>query len=169
MKRIKQLLLLTTILSFNLFSQESLDNWEIVELKDKFGDKTGETVKSLFTRGKFSNTATSNEDMLVRVLDYGDYIKISLLEYNKPPEAILVTENRNGYIHIKRENGDEEKYTVNASGYGGMFIYKKSNKLLKLIREGNGEVIKVFLSSREFSIYGKSTYTFSLKTQENKI
>lgn len=166
MKKIKTLLLLTIFLTLNLFSQQNLDTWETVELKDKFGDKTGESVKSLITKGKFGNTATSDEDMLVKVSDYGKYIKISFFEYNKPPEATLVSESRNGKIHIKRDNGEEEKYSVNASKYGGVYLYKKRNKLSKLIREGNGEIIKVFLWSREFSIYGKSTYSFKLKTQE---
>lgn len=167
MRKIKTVLLLTILLSLNLYSQEKFDIWKTVELKDKFGDKTGRTVKSFITKGKFGNTATSNEDMLVRILDYGDYIKISFFEYNKPPEAILVSESRNGKIHIKRENGDEEKYSGNASKYGGIYLKKKRNKLSKLIRSGNGEVIKVFLWSRQFSLYGKSTYSFKITTQKN--
>ena len=153
--------------SLNLLAQQTFDKWENVELKDKFGDKTGEVIKSILVKGKFSNTATTDSDLIVKISDYGKHIKFSFYEYNKPPEATIVSKTRIGRIYIKRANGEEETHRGYAMSYGGVYLNKKRNKLTKLIRNGNGEIIKVFIWAREFSIYGKSTYSFSLKTQEN--
>ena len=64
-------LLLFTLISTSIFAQLDYDKWEVVETVDDFGDPTGESVARYFSKGTFSNSATTGEDMIVKLVDYG--------------------------------------------------------------------------------------------------
>lgn len=160
-------IILFVLLHSPIFLQAQLnyDKWEVIETVDEFGDKTGEKVAQIFAKGTFSNSATTNSELIVRISDYEDMMFISLFEYGKTPEAKLTYDSSFGKISIKREDGLIEKYQVMASKDGGIYLGKK-NKLATLIRDGNEELLKVYISDKQFSDYGSSTYNFKIKTQK---
>jgi hypothetical protein len=148
----------------HISAQLSYDQWETVELEDEFGDKTGEKVKRIFHKGKFSNSAVYNEDLIVKVVDYGTNILISLYEYGEPPVAELVYEGSFGSISIKMPDDTVKKYEVFAPESGGLYLNDEDD-LYQLLKNGKNQKLKVSVRQSSFSDIGQSSYNFNLLTQ----
>ena len=155
---------LVTISTHQLMAQLTYDKWETVDIVDEFGDKTGESVKRIFHKGTFSNSAAYKKDLIVKVVDYGDNMSISLFEYNKPPSARLAYESSFGNISVKMADGSVQQFKVFAPKSGGIFIDTKDS-LYKLMKNGNNQELKVSIKQSSFSDIGQSTYVFNLLTQ----
>lgn len=155
--------LFMVVMSTTMYSQINFDSWETVQVTDDFGDPTGESVVRFFSEGKFSNSATSNSDLIVKVVDYGESILIDLFEYSSPPSATLCYDGCLGDISVKRADGTVETYEGYALDIGG--IYFNSEEFRDLIHNGGGEEIKVFIAQRLFSDYGGAMYSFKIITQ----
>ena len=147
------------------FGQLNYDVWETVEIVDEFGDSTGESVIRTFAKGTFSNSATANSDLIVKVVDYGDGIAFDLYEYSSPPAAKLCYDGCFGNISIKRANGDIETYEVFAPKSGGIYVSDERVDFTNVLKNSNGETIKVVIKQSSFSKYGSSSYKFDLVTQ----
>ena len=154
------------LLSFNASIQAQLtyDKWETVELEDEFGDKTGESVKRIFHEGSFSNSAAYNKDLIVKVVDYGDNMLISLFEYSRPPGAKLAYDNTFGTISVKMNDNKVKKFKVFAPDSGGIYINNEDD-LFKLLKSGGSQKLKVSVRQSSFTDVGQSSYNFNLLTQ----
>lgn len=158
----KYILILIALIPLLSTSQVEIqyDEWINIETKDSFGDATGEKSLVFFTKGVFSNSATSNSELLVRITDFKKQFHLNLFEYGKAPAARL-----NGLspsIQIKTENGDVVYGSALLIDDIHLYITKKS-KLGKLISNGTGETLKVFIT--EQSEYSKSEYLFNIKSK----
>lgn len=131
--------------------------WTISSYVDQFGDPTNE--KHILTNrlGTFSNSATSNSDLYVRILVDKDAIGIFLHEYNvsRPAEGVV------GSMTINLKNSDGKTLTVhsysNWNHSGGIKIQKDRvmhdyTKLKNFLASSVGEV-KVFIHDKYSSSY----------------
>jgi hypothetical protein len=158
----KYILILITLIPLLSTSQDDIqfDQWINIETKDSFGDDTNEKSLMFFTKGVFSNSATSNSELLVRITDFKKQFHINLFEYGKPPAARL--NGLSPLIQIKNENGEVISGSALLVDDIHLYITKKS-KLGKLMSNGTGEILKVLIT--EQSEYSKSEYLFSIKSK----
>ena len=143
------------------FSQINYNEWEEVIVTDEFGDPTGESVQRAWFAGVFSNSATSNSDLSVKVVDYGSAILIELYEYNRQPSASMGYESSFGDISVKRADGTVEKYRTFAVDSGGLYFNSKDD-FTGLFRSASGETIKIVVREKAFSDYGSAIYVFEV-------
>ena len=142
-------------------SDTGLGDWEIDYYVDEFQEQTDEKYIKQAALGTFSNSATTNSDLLAYILIDKDYIRLQLKEYCssyvKDDEAIrfriksgdsLVTEmdmwvNRDGYIEFNT-------------------YYKEMQDSLKNILLRGG-IVKF---SGVIDHYSKSTYHFAFNADK---
>ena len=157
-----KLLLLILLTATTLQAQLNYSQWNTVETKDSFGDVTGESVKMVFAKGTFSNSATSSKKLIAKFQDDGKYLYLDLYEYGTPPQAKLIYKGSFGSIKIKDEKGVIHTIKCFASKTTTILFQKKEyEKLKKLISEN--KVLKFNVNQSNFSKYGSSTYNFILK------
>ena len=146
------------------FAQLNYNKWETVEIVDEFGDSTGESVTRAFFKGVFSNSATSNADLIVKVVDYGNAVMMELYEYSKTPGASMCYDGCTGEISVKNSSGEIETHSTFAPESGGLY-FNSDDSFFNLIHNNLGETIKVVVRERNFSKYGSSSYVFEMITQ----
>lgn len=154
------------LIGFSLLSygQEGYDEWTAIPIVDEFGDSVGDTAMAYVTMGTFSNSATSNSELAVRVSRQGGAFFIELFEYGRQPQASLGgLDGAFGDIKVKREDGSVEEFNVFAAPAGGILI-RQGTKLARLLEEGEGEAIRFLIYENKFSRYGSSSYNFSIET-----
>ena len=157
--------ILFLLVTFPSFSQGlKYDEWDVVETVDDFGDKTGEKVARYFSEGKFSNSATSGEDMIVKIVDYGigedgsGQAAIDFFEYKKT-QAVLAYSTEKGVMKVKLPDGSVESFSCYALKSGGIVFWDKEYEaLMSLINNGKSEKMRFVVSSSDFSEYGGSKY-----------
>jgi hypothetical protein len=140
------------------------DSWEIVESVDDFGDKTGEKVARYFSKGNFSNSATSGEDMILKLVDYGidkegkGFASLDFFEYNQT-KANLALRTEEGSFKVKLPDGSVKSFNCYASKNGGLFFSGGDyDEFIKLINNGKSEKIKIVVNESSFSEYGNAKY-----------
>tara|TARA_Y100000389_G_C17314648_1_gene439805 strand:+ start:407 stop:898 length:492 start_codon:yes stop_codon:yes gene_type:complete len=146
------------------FGQLNYDVWETVDIVDEFGDSTGESVIRTFAKGTFSNSATSNADLIVKVVDYGDAVMMELYEYSKAPGVSMCYDGCIGEISVKNSSGEIKTHSSFAPESGGLY-FNSDDSFFNLIHNNLGETIKVVVRERNFSKYGSSSYVFEMITQ----
>lgn len=159
----KKFIMTMAMAAFSVMGMAQLEygKWETAEVTDEFGDPTGETVVSAFFEGTFSNSATTNSELTVRALDYGDALMLKFFEYSRTPEASMCHDGCFGEITVKRESGSVYTYEAFAPKSGGLFFSEK-DKFLDMFRHNPGETIKVIVREDSFSDYGSSKYIFTI-------
>ncbi len=156
----KKILLLLIFFPCLANAQYNFKTWQTIPLVDEFGDETGQKTKAIFGQGTFSNSATSNSELIVKAIDYNVDILIELYEYGNGP---AVTYNDiTGFIKVKRANGDIEDYEFYGSEEGLYFDTTKPFGLL--MKSGKKEELKIVLDESEFS-RSRSKYLFTIRTQ----
>jgi len=162
----KSILFLLLSLFVSTLSAQGLnyDSWAIVETVDDFGDKTGESVARYFSQGKFSNSATTGQEMIFKLVDYGKDDKgegtsqIDLFEYNKNPARIGL-DTKLGSMKCKMPDGTVKSYKIYAMKSGGLGLWGENYDLFyELINNGKGEKVKFVIDESDFSEYGSSKY-----------
>ena len=163
----KQYFVIIMLAGFPFLGAAQLNfEWETVEIVDEFGDVTGESAKSIYCSGVFSNSATSNSDLYARVTEQNGMIIIQLFEYQSPPSVALGLDDALGKIKVKRSNGEIEQYDAFAPESGGVYFTKDVGRdFLDLVINGDGEEITILIKEEDFSDYGSASYRFKLKTQ----
>ena len=140
--------------------------WETVEIVDEFGDPTGDVAKSVYCEGVFSNSATSNSDLIARVSDQSELIVIQLYEYASPPSVSMGLGDEIGKIKVKRADGTVQEFGAWSPKGGGLYFSKDLGRdFIDLVLNGGGEEITVLIKEKDFSEYGSASYRFKLKTQ----
>ncbi|WP_462250411.1 hypothetical protein [Ekhidna sp.] len=147
-----------------LYSQEGFDEWTTTEQVDEFGDKTGTYVSTYYNMGTFSNSAATNEEVIVAIVDYGDSFLINFYEYGNPPAAQLTYDGSFGEISVKRADGTIERYEVFAPESGGIYIRSQS-PLFDILKNTVSEKLKIAVFEDAFSDYGNSKYIFTVETK----
>lgn len=143
-------------------SQIVYDTWTEKPINDEFGDPTGETAFVYFAEGSFSNSATLNDELIVKVVDYGTSIQMTLFEYGRLPSNFCY-EGCLGKVSVKASDGAVNRFTVYEYSDGTIVISDK-RELYDLIKNGTGEELKFVVRENEFSDYGSSKYQFTIKT-----
>ena len=142
-------------------SENGLGDWEISNYVDEFQEKTDEKYIKQTVLGTFSNSATTNSDLLAHILIDKDNIRLRLQEYGsnyaKDDES----------IRFRIKSGDslvtELRMWVNRDGYVEFLSYdKKMQDSLKNILLRGGEV----KFSGVIDHYGKSTYHFTFNADK---
>ena len=170
------LLLLFISATFSLTAQGlNYDSWDSAETTDEFGDKTGEVISMYFSKGKFSNSATTGEDMIFKFVDYGKDEKgdgtaqIDFYEYNNTP-ARLGLDTSLGSLKCKLPDGTVETFQLYALKGGGLGLWDKYyDKFFELVNNGKGEKVKFVVNESDFSEYGGSKYLGHFHTKNADI
>ena len=157
-------LLLFTPISTSIFAQLDYDKWEVVETVDDFGDPTGESVARYFSKGTFSNSATTGEDMIVKLVDYGikddgsGTAQLDFYEYNKNP-ASLAYDTEKGIIKMKMPDNSVKTLECYALKSGGLAFWGEFyTELMAIVNNGKSEKIKIVVNESSFGDTGSSKY-----------
>ena len=163
----KVLLVLAMIaFTFSMNAQLNYNQWETAHLTDEFGDETGETVDRFFVKGKFNNSATHGSELIVKLVDYGDSMMLSLYEYGSAPAASIDYDSNFGFINVKRADGTIEKYDTFAPESGGIYFSKEEYTAFSaLINNGKNETIKVIINGDDLGGRSSTKYIFTLLTR----
>lgn len=151
------------VISAITFGQLTYNEWQETIIVDEFGDPTGETVSYALFEGTFSNSATTNSELIVKVIDYGEAILFELYEYGRTPGASMGYSSEWGQISVKRADGNVESYRAFAPDSGGLYFRSKDD-FYDMFRSSSEEVVKVIIKESSFSQYGSSVYVFTLIT-----
>jgi hypothetical protein len=142
-------------------SENGLGNWEIAHYVDEFQEETDEKYIKQSALGTFSNSATTNSDLVAHILVDKNDIRLRLQEYGrryaKDDES----------IRFRVKSGDslvtEFSMWVNRDGYVEFLSYdKKMQDSLKNILLLGGEI----KFSGVIDHYGKSTYHFTFNADK---
>lgn len=123
--------------SIKLANINNLGAWDIGYYVDDFGERTGENFVSMILYGKFSNSATTNSDLKVRILIDKSSSSIQLYEYggNHPIKG-------EGFIHFKIRDKNNQEYQIRGynSTRGSTTIGAEYDKILRNILLSGGEI-----------------------------
>ena len=132
--------------------------WKVRYYVDNFGDKTkeGYITNEEKIYGKFSNSATTNEKLRVKLL-INSYKEagIQLYEYDGRTPSMSV-----GKLTISLKDSTGKKQTLSGQYYDSdrLFLSESSSKKLHKALKNGGKV-QFFISN---SKYGFSTYSFTI-------
>ena len=140
--------------------------WKDVKIIDEFGDvvpgKTGRCL--LIMDGKFSNSATTNSPLGVRISEQISnktaYISIDLYEYLSTTPTRLSYEDTFGSFSCKLPNGTIKRIKCFVPKSGGLFFSEKDYTVFKKLLVENKE-FKCSITPSDFSNNG-SSYNFSI-------
>lgn len=131
--------------------------WNIGNYVDKFGDPTDEKYISLEAEGTFSNTATTNSRLHVRLLNDRNNTRFIFCEYG----SHVVKDNDTYWVYFKLPNDSTEMLAMHGhdDGYitaaiGGDEDEAKLRQILS-----SDTIVSVYA---ETGGYGKSYYKFKL-------
>ena len=159
----KVLLVLSMVaLTFSMNAQLNYDKWETVVTTDDFGDPTGESVSRIFGKGVFSNSAASNKELIVKFVDWGNSMTLSLYEYGKAPSASLSYKSALGTVNIKKDDGSVVKVGAFANKAGGLFFSEEDYVSLMKVINGESTILKIQFDEADFGLSGSSSYSFKL-------
>ena len=142
-------------------TEDGLGDWEIEYYVDEFQEQTDEKYIKQTALGTFSNSATTNSDLLAYILVDKDDIRFRLQEY----ESSYVKEDEPIYFRVKSSDSliTELDMWVNRDGYVEFSsYYKEMQDSLKNILLRGGEV----KFSGVIDHYSKSTYHFTINADK---
>ena len=142
-------------------SEDGLGNWEIHNYVDEFEEETDEKYIVQTSLGNFSNSATTNSDLLAHILIDKDDIRLRLQEYARN----YVKGDEHIRFRVKSQDSLVSDFSmwINRDGYIGFASYKKKDQdsLLHILLRG-GEVKFAGVVDE----YVKSTYHFSFNADK---
>ncbi len=98
-------------------STTNSSEWKLKYYTDEYGDKTSEQYISYITEGTFSNSATSNSPLYVKVMvDEGYHISFALYEYKNTNMRVTNSYSKIAGYDIKYKQGSGKTGTC----YGAM-------------------------------------------------
>jgi len=156
------LLLGMVAFTFSMNAQLNYDKWETVVTTDNFGDPTGESVSRIFGKGVFSNSATSNSELIVKFVDWGDAMTLDLYEYGRTPGASVSYKSVFGVINIKQDDGTVVQVKAFANKNGGLYFSDDDYVSLMEVINGDSSVLKIQFDERDFGTSGSSSYSFKI-------
>lgn len=141
--------------------ENGLGDWKIGNYVDDFEEETDEKYIIQTSLGNFSNSATTNSDLLAHILIDKDNIRLRLQEY----ASHYVKGDESIRFRIKSQDSLISEFSMwaNKDGYIGFASYEKREKdsLLHILLRG-GEVKFYGVIDR----YSKSTYRFSINADK---
>lgn len=162
----RTLFILFLLYSIQTTGQTEYNTWKEAPTKDKFGDETGKSGNTFLAEGTFSNSAVTNEQMIVNMTHLPDNaVLIGFYPYKRKDIARFKA-NNDGVISIKREDGTVEEYEGETFALGLYFL--KDTPFYNLVTNGNGEKLKVYIRVKNFDKYSNSEYIFSFTTQNSE-
>ena len=156
------LVLAMVALTFSMNAQLNYDKWQTVVTTDNFGDPTGDSVSRIFGKGVFSNSATSNSELIVKFVNWGDAMTLSLYEYGSAPGASISYKSAFGVINVKKDDGTIVKVKAFANKNGGLYFSDDDYTSLMEVINGDSSVLKIQFDERDFGLSGSSSYSFKL-------
>ena len=131
--------------------------WNMKEYVDEFEISTGEKYISSGTlTGQFSNTATTNSKLSVKILVDKDFIAIMLYEYGNQQVKNISSRNGVEYSITIRQEDDTRSSISGEMPPGGDRIVIKQNekyKLLKLLYEDSDLIVHIVNNDRTTTTY----------------
>lgn len=141
---------------FNIPIPTGTGLWELDAFDDEFGDKTSEKYIRLTGKGRFSNSAATNDKLIVYLFLDKDRISMRFVEYGSH-----VVKEDTEICDIKIKDGEGEIHNMNfwVKEDGYIEPFKTQRQEFREIIEKEGELSAV----AEMGEYSKSTYQFKLK------
>ena len=158
MKKYVALILVLALFAFATiaFAEETGNTWTLAQYVDDFNDPTGESYIATTLAGTFTNSATNDSELTVKVIYDLKFFQIALKEYGQNTVGNSSTSSKNYVVSIKDDDGTVYQFEgFIYSGGDRIFLFSNQNsKLLDLIdQEG----------TLKFSITDNSSrYNFTL-------
>jgi hypothetical protein len=161
-------LLLITIFVL-LFWPRSYSQWTHKFYIDNFGDKTKEEyINYLDANGSFSNTATINSDLTVRVIisfqesDTLPFIRFDLFEYNRGPAVSQAISYSNYILTIKLASNKIDTFNLCANSAEIHFCTENIEEKLAFLKYLKKESLPIKCHILINNGYTNSTYNFKI-------
>lgn len=142
---------------------EELNKWLDKEIKDDFGDSTGEKIQLFKTEGTFSNQDLFEAKLLVTIRNQKSKAVIFIYD-ELMNELINVNELQYDFLSFKREDGSKDESGIFYSPEGFLEIDTEGD-FLSLLNNGKSEKIKVVITNK-FNKIGSEKYSFSFITSD---
>jgi hypothetical protein len=154
------------LFAFCFLIQSVKAQWQKTELKDEFGDKTGKFRATVATQGTFSNSATRESDLIVKMLVAKDGLKGGLIfylyEYDLNNPAVTTSMDGRIVLKMKPQNGEVVEIRNVSPFYVSVLGKKKWPQMLKLLQTEKQPIKAVLLVTD----YGNtSTYRFEIPVE----
>lgn len=115
--------------------------WKSGEFVDNFGDPTGKKYIQTVITGSFSNSATTNEYLFVKLLITKSNAGLFLHEYSADRQAEKFIGD--GTIHLKNETGEKIKIGIDGdwNQQGGLLIASTNfSKFMSFLKKSSGKI-----------------------------
>lgn len=141
--------------------------WEVITLKDKFGDPT--SVKALQTsvNGSFSNSATTASSLraVVRFAFDPDFeVSFILWEYDSIKATACCSEVNYYSIVVRQDNGDKKSFSGSATVHSSFIYVKDTDGFIDALLEADKSA-KISIVDESTSSYLFTVSTVGLKDQ----
>lgn len=130
--------------------REKCNKWYSGNYVDDFGDPTGEGFIGYSTTGSFSNSATSNSNLNVKILVDDNSFGIELMEYSDNPVSYFYTE---ALIRVKSSYGNVTSFRGNINKQLARLYINDYSQMIRLFRYSTGDIKFVIKESKGFSEY----------------
>lgn len=140
---------------------EKEDNgaWKIVNLVDDFGDvKEGESAIVATFPGKMSNSAVSDESLIVKFEIYDSTTVVGFYEYGREPKAQLPDR---AFINLKLKLSNGEVLGIKQFLFKDYMVDSDNELLALLLSQENP--IKAILDFRSIDRYESTVYEFTIE------
>lgn len=136
--------------------RQKCEKWYIGNYVDDFDDPTGEKFIGFKTSGSFSNSATSNSNLNVKVLVDNNDFGIELMEYSDNPVTYFYSEP---IIKVKSSYGNVTEFRGRINQQIARLYIRNDDypEMIRLFRYSSGDVKFVIKESK-----GASEYNFSI-------
>lgn len=143
-------------------SNNSSLRWSIGEYVDEFGFETGDYYIYSKTKGKFSNSATTNSPAYISIIVNPENIWIEIKEYDSSNACVAFSEYRYVEIRIRNSDGSVKTLFSNKPQYGTTRIILSPSKSVELFsRLANGDSVPMVIYVEGGTI--DSSYNFILE------
>ena len=140
--------LVSNVWAYNLEALQT--GFEVIELEDEFGDKTGKIRLGATCIGEFSNIATEGSDLVALLfVDDKDTCFLLLLEYVSNKASFY---SDNLFFSVKDGTGEKSSFSVKTPKFSSRYVYCK--QLIPLLQKGG--TLKVVIQE------DTTTYKFSI-------
>jgi hypothetical protein len=157
-------ILIIAVMLIGMSLTANANNWQVKHYVDEFGDKTGESyiTTKKWVKGTFSNSATTNSKLNVKILiDADDIVSVSIKLFEYASNNC-----------VKAYGIDEYSVSVKCDGIIHSFNARNHSDRLSFGKGANLILHKFLLSNKpiKFAIKesdGTSSYSFQLKNIKN--
>ena len=151
----KLLLLILLPLINPIVGYGKAEKWKIVNLTDKFGDKTKKVRLASHSQGSFSNSATTGSKLkVITMLDSDGTVGFMLIEYGwSKMTACCDSYGNTYYVSAKTARGVKKDFRATVYTHDWFVGINQKKQFIQFLKRAPGETVKVHISNGRGSTY----------------